>query len=87
MKKHEEEEAYKIELDLEVINVSLNKYKKVTDEKDWAINFFKKNSKNKKNLFGQMITVYTLPMTEDKKSGYEHISDNEYLCIQNTITY
>jgi len=34
VKKHEEEEAYKIELDLEVINVSLNKYKKVTDEKD-----------------------------------------------------
>jgi hypothetical protein len=77
-----------------VLKIPKAKYSKVEDQYEWAKNFFRINSTTEINKFGQMITVFTLPMTEEDigvPSDTEKLSENEYLesfCVHNDgITY
>lgn len=69
---------YAIKLNDKTISVDSDKFKKFTDSESYAKNFIGLNKG--KTLFGQMVTLYTIPMSEDRKSG-KKLSKNEYLEI------
>lgn len=69
-------DQYSIVVSNKTIDVASDKFKKVSDSESYAKNFLALNKG--KTMFGQMITVYTIPMSDDRKSG-KKLSTNEYL--------
>ena len=85
---NQKSDLYSINVGVQTIEVSEEKWKKIEDSDSYAKNFEARN-KISKEEFSQIITVFLNTMTSDRMIG-EKITDNEYLQIfivhPNTVT-